>query len=151
MAAVKRKEQVHINHLPLEEEKIKRRKVRKKKKEHSKAKDKLKLIVGMVAVTTIALLLLYRYAEISKIRYDIVGLETKIEEATQNKNELNIELGEIKDSDWFVSEAQGRINLRKAEDGQFVSVKVPDSNGKAQSQESGIKSVWSGILGKFSK
>jgi cell division protein FtsL len=151
LAAVRRKEQVHINNLPLEEEKVKRRKVRRKKKKQGKAKEKLKLIMGMGIAMSMALLLLYRYSEISKVRYDIVGLESKIEEATQNRNELNIELGEIKDSDWFVAEAKGRVNLRKAEEGQFVSVKVPSESQRPSSEQSGIKSVWTGLLGKFSK
>lgn len=151
MAAVKRKERVHIEQRPLEQERVHKRKVRKKRKKQNKAKARLKLALTFGAVAAATFVLLYRYSEISKVRYDIVGLEYKIEQATKHRDELNIELGEIRDSEWFVSEAQEKINLRKAEEGQFVTVKVPKSSQEAAAQNESSKSLFAGILDKFSR
>lgn len=150
MAAVKRKERVHIEQRPLEQERVHKRKVRKKKKKQERAKERLKLALAVGVVAAATFVLLYRYSEISKVRYDIVGLDHKIEEAQKHKDELNIALGEIKDSEWLVSEAQEKINLRKAEEGQFVTVKVPGSFQEA-AKSSSSESFFAGILDKFSR
>lgn len=151
MAAVKRKERVHIEQRPLEQERVHKRKVRNKKKKQEKIKERLKLGLAVGAVAVATFVLLYRYSEISKVRYDIVGLDHKIEEATKHRDELNIALGEIKDSEWFVSEAQEKINLRKAEEGQFVTVKVPRNSQKSVAQSESSGSLFAGILDKFSR
>jgi hypothetical protein len=150
VAAIKKKEQIQFSQMPLVEKEIKKRKVIKKKTKTSKAKNRLKMIMTMGAIVTVTLLLLYRTAEISKMKYDLVNLNQRTTEASLQREELNVALGEIKNSEWLASEAQEKINLRKATDDQLVKLEVPKTDTSSAS-ESNLKSFFSGLVGRFSK
>ncbi|KGG80562.1 cell division protein FtsL [Caloranaerobacter azorensis] len=102
---------------------IEKREIRKSKKI---VLMKVKVIMFSFLILAIALVVLLRYAHITKMRYDITMLDKRIEKLNNQKQHLIIELEKIKESKWIEKEAKQRLGLKYPTNDQTVYLTVED-------------------------
>ncbi len=107
----------------IQKEKPKKVKVRKKK---SNASSKL-LIIGLAMIGLIlSLFILYRYANITKIRLEVTELEKHKTELEREKEDLIAELEGIKSSSKIEEDAIVKLGMDYPTEEQVVSIEVND-------------------------
>lgn len=106
-----------------EKEKIKKPK-RNKKKNKNNTLTKVKLFLYATGVLTIAIVVLLRFAQISKLQYDLSKLETEVSNLEKEKQNLSISLERIKDSSWIEEVAINSLNMNYPNENQKVYIDV---------------------------
>lgn len=155
MAAVEKREELHNIEQPSRKRKVVRkvvkRKVRKPRVRRSRLKSRAQLISSMVLVATVSLLLLSRYAEISRARYQLSDLDRQIYSASLERDELSVEMNQIKNSETLISQAHDKVNLRPAGQGQIVDVNVSSALNEAKRPKNSVIARVEGAIEKLFK
>lgn len=109
----------------------KNRKTRKnKKKSKSNALVKTLFLFSGLIIMGISLFILFRYANITRMRMELDQLERQIVELEKTKLDLVAELEGIKSSQYIVDEATNKLGMSYPKEGQiaYVSVNNTDDN-----------------------
>lgn len=114
------------NNFVKKENRIKINSARDKRKSKKIVLMKIKMIMFSFLILAIALVVLLRYAHITKMKYDITMLDKEIEKLNSQKQYLLIELEKIKESKWIEKEAEQRLGLKYPTNDQTVYVTVED-------------------------
>lgn len=124
LVAKKELDYYYPDQVDIQEEKS--RKVRKKKKSKSKVVYKL-LVMGFAIIgLVLSLFILYRYANITKVRLEITELEKQKIELEREKEDLIAQLEGIKSSSKIEEDAIVRLGMDYPTEGQIVYMEVND-------------------------
>jgi len=105
---------------------VKRKKIVKNKSKN-KVKNKLKLFTSAIIVLLLCMLVLLRYANITKTRLEITKLENEKVELEKEKEDLITELDRVKNSIKIEEDARTKLGMDYPAKDQIVYVTV-DSN-----------------------
>lgn len=129
-------------------------KVLKAKKQYKNNRSaKLKLILSILAVFAVGLLIVYRFALITQMSYNINKSE-KIYNSIRNENSLiRIQVEKNTDLTGIKETAETRLDMHKPDKSQIVYVRVPKNDYtvvlNSPDQTDGIEgNVFTGILDK---
>ncbi len=112
--------------------------LKQKKEQKSHAKFKLKLVAYTMATFALFLAIMFRYAVITKINYDI-NKETKVYAKLRDENaRLKVEIERMLDLREVKEIAQVRLGMQMPEDYQIIYVNVPKTDF-TRITESGLK------------
>ncbi|MBS4535417.1 cell division protein FtsL [Clostridium sp. D2Q-14] len=110
-------------------QKEKDRKPRKNKKpKKNNTLIKLKLFLYATGVLTISIIILLRFAHISRLQYDLSSLETEVSSLEKEKQNLSIRLEKIKDSRWIEEVAINSLDMSYPDENQKVYIDVDTDN-----------------------
>lgn len=111
-----------------EYESLKRTRKRKKKKKKENIKVSYKLsAIGLAMIGLIlSLFILYRYANITKVRLEITELEKQKVELEKEKEHLTTELESIKSSSKIEEDAMIKLGMDYPTEDQIVYINVKD-------------------------
>ncbi|WP_130807245.1 cell division protein FtsL [Senegalia massiliensis] len=110
------------------EEKKPRKPKRNKKPKKNNTKMKLKLFLYSTVVLTVSILVLLRFAHISKLQYDLSSKESEVESLMKEKQNISIELGKVKDSRWIEIVALNSLGMSYPKESQKVYVDLSKKN-----------------------
>lgn len=110
-----------------EQEEIKRPKRNKKPKKNNTL-IKLKLFLYATGILAIAIVILLRFAYISKLQYDLSNLETEVSNLEKEQQNLSIGLERIKDSRWIEEVAMDSLNMSYPDETQKAYIDVNTDN-----------------------
>lgn len=111
----------------LEEKSLKKPKKNKEPKKNN-THVKLKLFLYSTLVLTIAIVVLLRFAHISKLQYDLSTLQTEVTELQKEKQNISIELSKVKDSRWIEVVAMNALNMNYPDENQKVYIDLNKTN-----------------------
>lgn len=97
---------------------------RNKKPMSKKMKVKVNILLYSLTVVLICILLLSRYAKTTALQMKITEKNKQIEELSDKKIQMNLELEQIKESGLIEEEAKIRLNMRKAKNDQIIYLDV---------------------------
>ncbi|MGO1369338.1 hypothetical protein [Senegalia sp. (in: firmicutes)] len=83
---------------------------------------KLKLFLYSTLVLTIAIVVLLRFAHISKLQYDLSKVQTEVTELQKEKQSISIDLAKAKDSRWIEVVAMNALSMNYPNENQKVYV-----------------------------
>lgn len=109
-----------------EEKRAKRKKVIKKKKKNN-IKNKLKLFTSAIIVLLLCMLVLLRYADITKTRLKITKLENEKIELEKEREDLITELDRVKSSIKIEEDARTKLGMDYPTEDQIVYVSIDDT------------------------
>lgn len=109
-----------------EEKRVKRKKVIKKKKKNN-IKNKLKLFTSAIIVLLLCMLVLLRYADITKTRLKITKLENEKIELEKEREDLITELDRVKSSIKIEEDARTKLGMDYPTEDQIVYVSIDDT------------------------
>ncbi len=98
----------------------------KKKKSNRKSNAKLRLLCSITIALLICLSLLLRYTHIAQIRMEISNLDKEISNLSSQKDDLQIELDKILESQWLESMAKDQLGMDYPTSSQTVYVNVDE-------------------------
>jgi len=110
------------------EEKSLQKPKRNKKPKKNNTKIKLKLFLYATVILTISILVLLRFAHISKLQYDLSSTESEVESLMKEKQNISIELGKVKDSRWIEVVALNSLGMSYPNESQKVYVDISKKN-----------------------
>ncbi|MBS4540092.1 cell division protein FtsL [Clostridium sp. D2Q-11] len=109
------------------EEKIKKPQRNKKPKKNNTL-IKLKLFLYASGLLTIAIVVLLRFAHISKLQYDFSSLQTEVTNLEKEKQNITINLERVKDSRWIEEVAISSLNMNYPSENQKVYIDVNEGS-----------------------
>lgn len=127
-----------IYEFPREVERKKRIKKKKKEKNQFKVALKTMFLFSGLIIMGISLFILFRYANITKMRMELTQLETQKVELEKNRLELNAKLDGIKSSSNIMEDAKNKLGMSFPEEGQIAYISVGeniDNIEKAEDEE----------------
>ncbi|SNS24621.1 cell division protein FtsL [Anaerovirgula multivorans] len=74
--------------------------------------EKIMLGIGIVAVFSLSLMLLIRFATITETRYQVHSLNNQLEQLETQKERLRIEVEQVSKSRWIEREAIERLDMQ---------------------------------------
>lgn len=95
-----------------------------KQPRNNKINVKLSILLYSAVIVFMCVYLLSRYARTTELQMEVTNKEQKIIELTEEKNKLNLELEEIKDSGWIEEQAKVRMNMRRANKDQIIYLDI---------------------------
>ncbi len=98
----------------------------KKKKSNRKVALKLKLLCSVVIVLILCLCLLLRYTYIAQVRMELSQLDKEISSLSKKKDDLQIDLDKIMESEWIESIAMQELGMDYPNSSQTVYVSVDE-------------------------
>ena len=107
---------------------------RNKKPMSKKMKVKVNILLNSLTVVLICILLLSRYAKTTALQMKITEKNKQIEELSDKKIQMNLELEQIKESGLIEEEAKIRLNMRKAKNDQIIYLDVEQLYIKRQEE-----------------
>lgn len=109
---------------------------RPKKKIKNMAAIKVKILSLATIVLVICLSLLLRYTVIAQYRIDLTNLDKEIASLNKQKRSLEIQLDQIKQSEWIELEAREKLGMDYPQSNQTVFISVSENLfGEDVSQE----------------
>lgn len=102
-------------------------KSRERKPRRKEMNMKVNILFGSLLVVVIAVILLSRYTQITKIQMETTAFDKEIAELSEKRNAIKLELEEIKDSGWIEKQAKLRMNMRKANEDQIILLDIDES------------------------
>lgn len=107
-----------------------------RRKKESNVALKIKAFLYALAMLIICLTILFRYTYITKVQIEISQLNNEINKLSEEKQELALELDELKDTRWIERQAMTKLNMRYPNDGEkfYVSVDKNILNNKETGQ-----------------
>ncbi|WP_077367841.1 cell division protein FtsL [Anaerosalibacter sp. Marseille-P3206] len=114
--------------------KVKRKKVVKNKNK-SKVKNKLKLFTSAIIVLLLCMLVLLKYASITKTRLEITKLENEKVKLVKEKEDMITELDRVKNSIKIEEDARTKLGMDYPTKDQIVYVSVNSNIGDEEVAE----------------
>jgi len=101
--------------------------IKNKPKPKKNFQFKVKFIVIALTVLAISLMLLVRYAQITKVRLELTAMNQNMAQLRDQKDDLLLQLEKIKDSGRIEQVAKERLGMTYPRDNQIVFVSVDES------------------------
>lgn len=125
-----------------------------KEKRNKKAKPRIALkaifVLSGLIIMTISLFILFRYANITKMRMDVTQLERQIVELEKNRLELTAELDGIKSSPEIIAAAKNKLGMSFPKEGQVAYISViengDNSTQRAENKDSKVAKLISSLF-----
>ncbi len=96
-----------------------------KKQYKSNRKIKLRMVMAILAVLTAGLAVMYRYAVITKVSYDINQKQKQYDEIRNENSMLRVEIETRTDLTEVKEAAETRLGMQMPDKSQIVYIKVP--------------------------
>lgn len=120
---IAKREQYHYS----EQRNIKQTNVKaRKKKSNRKANLKFRLLCFVVIIMITCLSLLLRYTSIAQARMELSELDQEISNLSKKKDDLQIEVDQIMESQWIESIAKEQLGMDYPNSNQTVYVSVDE-------------------------
>lgn len=133
------------------EKPIRKKKNRKNKKKNSNVAMKTIFLFSALIFMGMSLFILFRYANITKMRMEVTQLEKQKAELEKAKSDLVVELEDIKSSQRIEIEAKNKLGMSYPKEGQIAYVAVGDTydNLENKTKEEDTKKVFDLITSLF--
>lgn len=96
-----------------------------KKRYKSNRKTKLRMVVAIVVVLAAGLAVMYRYAMITKLSYDLNRLERDYEKIRNENSLLKVQIETKTDLNEIKEAAEKRLGMQMPDKSQIIYIKVP--------------------------
>ncbi len=99
-----------------------------KKRYKSNRKVKLKMVVAIIAVLTAGLVVMCRYAIITKVNYDFIQKEKEYQEIRNENSLLKVQIESKTDLNEVREVAENRLGMQMPDKSQIIYINVPRSD-----------------------